>query len=121
MIRILIADDYPPVREVLSTYFAYYTTDLRVVGEATNGEEALEMVEHLNPDVVLMDISMPIMDGLRATKMLRNKKENLIIITFTSHQDASFNHLASEAGANAHITKPFNLEHLQEIILKHVS
>lgn len=121
MVKILIADDYPPVREVLSTYFSYYTPNLRVIGEANNGEEALEMVDDLDPDVVLMDISMPIMDGLKATQMLRKKKENLVIITFTSHQDASFNQLATEAGANAHITKPFNLECLQDIILKHVN
>jgi len=121
VIKVLIADDYPPVREVLSTYFAYYTSDLQVVGEANNGEEALQLVDRLDPDVVLMDISMPIMDGLKATQMLRQKKKDLIIITFTSHQDASFNHLAREAGANAHITKPFNLEALQETILKHVS
>lgn len=121
MIKILIADDYPPVREVLSTYFSYYTNDLRVIGEANNGEEALQLVEDLNPDVVLMDISMPIMDGLQATQMLRKKKENLIIITFTSHQDSSFTQLACEAGANAHITKPFNLQCLQDIILKHLS
>lgn len=121
MIKVLIADDYPPVREVLSTYFAYYTTNLQVVGEANNGEEALSLVDKLDPDVVLMDISMPIMDGLKATQMLRQKKKELVIITFTSHQDASFNQLAHEAGANAHITKPFNLEALQETILKYAS
>lgn len=121
MIKILLVDDYPPIREILKIYFTEYTPNLRVVGEANNGEEALKLVEKLDPDIVLMDISMPVMNGLKATQMLRRKKKDLVIITFTSHQDSCFNELSQKAGANDHIIKPFNLEALQDLILKHTS
>ena len=68
-IRVLLVDDHTIVRDGISALLAL-AGDIEVVGEATNGNEALKMVEELRPDVVLMDIAMPIMGGLEATRRI---------------------------------------------------
>ncbi|MBM4452406.1 MAG: response regulator transcription factor, partial [Chloroflexi bacterium] len=69
-IRVLIADDHTLVRDGIRTLLQL-VADIEVVGEATNGKEALQKVEQLDPDVVLMDLAMPVMGGLEATRRIR--------------------------------------------------
>ena len=69
-IRVLIADDHSMVREGLRTFLGL-DPELELVGEATNGEEAVQLAHRLKPDVVLMDLKMPVMDGIAATAAIR--------------------------------------------------
>jgi YesN/AraC family two-component response regulator len=116
LIRVLLVDDYPTVREILREFFES-TSDVLVVGEAGNGQEAVEMVETLHPDIVLMDISMPVMDGLEATQLIREKGFDSMVITYTSYQNVGFVERAKTAGAVDHIVKPFDLVELYKRII----
>ena len=71
-IHVLVVDDHTLVRDGIRALLQL-TTDVEVVGEATNGKEALEAVKELSPNVVLMDLSMPIMNGLEATRRIRRE------------------------------------------------
>ena len=82
-IRVLIADDHSVVRQGLRMFLAL-DEELDVVGEATNGIEALELARQLSPDVVLMDILMPEMDGIAATEAIRRELPNVEVIALTS-------------------------------------
>lgn len=83
-LRVLLADDHPVVRWGLSCCLAA-TTDLHVIGEAADGREALRKAEELSPDVVLMDIDMPQLNGLSATEILRHKQPEVMVILLSMH------------------------------------
>ncbi len=88
-IRILIADDHSVVRQGLKMFLGL-DAELEVVGEAANGEEALTLVGELTPDVVLMDLLMPEMDGITAIKAIRSQYPDVEVIALTSVlEDAS--------------------------------
>src|SRR3712207_1887331 len=82
-IRILIVDDHTVVREGLRM-FLELEPDLEVVGEATNGARAVDLARELRPDVVLMDLLMPVMDGVAATQAIRSALPNTRVIALTS-------------------------------------
>ncbi len=103
-IRILIADDHGIVRQGLRMYLKF-DPDLTVVGEASNGKEALEQAEKLHPDVILMDILMPVMDGLEATAAIRRTLPDCEVIILTSVLDDAIIHQAIHAGASGYLLK----------------
>src|SRR5262245_61400398 len=82
-IRVLIADDHEVVRQGLKTFLSI-DPDLKIVGEAEDGAEAVEQARELRPDVVLMDLLMPRMDGLTATRMIRTELPEIEVIALTS-------------------------------------
>src|SRR5206468_4684136 len=82
MMRVLIVDDHPITRDGLRTALSS-SEDLEVVGEATNGEEAIALAERTDPDVVFMDIRMPGIGGLEATRAIRNRNPDTKVILFT--------------------------------------
>lgn len=98
MIRVLIADDHHVVRRGLLV-FLKTQKDIEVVGEAKNGLEAVQLVESLQPDIVLMDLVMPEMDGIQATKKIKSKWPNVEILMLTSFSDKDHVLPAIEAGA----------------------
>lgn len=98
MIRVLIADDHHVVRRGL-LFFLKTQKDIEVVGEAKSGQEAVELVEALQPDIVLMDLVMPEMDGIQATKKIKSKWPNIAILMLTSFSDKDHVLPAIEAGA----------------------
>jgi NarL family two-component system response regulator LiaR len=103
-IRIMIADDHGIVRQGLRMYLQL-DSDLEVVGEASNGKEALDLAGKLRPDIILMDILMPVMDGLEATAAIRRALPDTEVIALTSVLDDAIIHQAIRAGAIGYLLK----------------
>jgi DNA-binding NarL/FixJ family response regulator len=104
MIRVLLVDDQPVVRRALRGRF-HLEPDLEVVGEASTGSEALSLAQILRPDVVLMDIAMPEMDGIEATAALRRVVPQSAVVILSFYDDAQTRTLAQAAGAVALVEK----------------
>jgi DNA-binding NarL/FixJ family response regulator len=103
-IRVLIVDDYPAVRQALRMLLTA-EPDMIVVGEASSGRAALEQVAGLEPDVVLMDLVMPDIDGIAATAALRLSHPGIAVIVLSIHDDWPARARAMEAGAAAFVAK----------------
>ncbi|HKO62625.1 MAG TPA: response regulator [Pyrinomonadaceae bacterium] len=89
-----------------------------LVLEATNGEEAVQVTSAESPELILMDLSLPVIDGLAATRLIRNlpNGNHLPIIAVSAHDTADFHADALAAGCDAYITKPINYPELEEIV-----
>jgi two-component system response regulator NreC len=103
-IRVLVVDDHTIVRDGISALLAL-AGDIDVVGEATNGNEALKMATKLKPDVVLMDIAMPIMGGLEATRRISKELPETKVLVVTQHDDKEYVFPVIESGASGLISK----------------
>ena len=103
-IRVLVVDDHTIVRDGISALLAL-AGDIEVVGEAINGNEALKMATKLQPDVVLMDIAMPIMGGLEATRRISKELPNTKVLVVTQHDDKEYVFPVIESGASGLISK----------------
>ena len=103
-LRILVADDKPLVRYGLRILVERHD-DWIVCGEASDGLEAVEKAANLKPDVVLLDISMPKLDGLSAVPLIREKIPDSDIVILTLHESVDMARIAADAGARAYITK----------------
>jgi len=103
-IRVLVVDDHTLVRDGIRALLQL-VADVEVVGEATNGKEALEKVEELTPDVVLMDLAMPIMGGLEATRRIRRQFPGTKVLALTQYDDSEYVVPIIEAGARGFVTK----------------
>ena len=114
-IRILIADDHSITRSGIKTLISVYD-DLTLVGEATNGAEAITMCDEVSPDVILMDINMPVIDGIEATVKIREKYPNIKIIALTSYVDKKLVTGILKAGAISYIIKNISPDELVKTI-----
>lgn len=114
-IKVLIADDHHVVRRGL-LFFLKTQKDIEIIGEATNGKEAVNLVKELNPDVVLMDLSMPEMDGVMATKAIRETNATVKIIILTSYGDQDHVIPALRAGASGYQLKDIEPDDLVQTI-----
>lgn len=103
-IRVLVVDDHTIVRDGVCALLAL-VGDIEVVGEAVNGSEALKMVAQLHPDVVLMDIAMPIMGGLEATRRITREFPATKVLVITQHDDKEYVFPVIESGASGLISK----------------
>jgi DNA-binding NarL/FixJ family response regulator len=103
-IRVLVVDDHPIVREGICALLAV-VGDIEVVGEAANGSEAIDMVRELEPDVVLMDIAMPIMGGLEATRRICREFPRIKVLILTQYDDKEYVLPVIEAGASGFVSK----------------
>jgi DNA-binding NarL/FixJ family response regulator len=104
LIRIGIVDDNELVRGTLRLMLDC-SPNLKVVGEAENGSEAIAMVEFFQPDVVLMDISMPVLNGIEATRSITSNFPDTKVIVLTMHTDQTYSDTALQAGACQFLTK----------------
>ena len=103
-IKVLIADDHRDFRKVVHTYLDQMP-NVSVIGEAGDGKEAVEKVESLIPDVVLMDICMPHMNGLEATRIIKQRRPETKVLISTMSDDAVYRIQAIEARADGFILK----------------
>ena len=104
MIRILLADDHPIVREGLRAVLETQA-DFEVIAEATNGEEALRLALTLQPDIVLLDLEMPVLDGVETIRRLRQQQPTARVIVFTAFDNDERIIHAVQAGANGYLLK----------------
>jgi len=113
--KVLIVDDAPFIREILQSYFES-RSDIAEVKEAVDGEEALSIFESFAPDIVFMDIVMPKLSGIEATRKIRqtNTKTPIVGLSTLDHGDVINRML--KAGANTFVKKPFSLEDLNAAI-----
>ena len=114
-IRLLIVDDHKVVRNGLRVFISLYD-DLEVVGEAKNGQQALEQCATHRPDVVLMDMVMPVMDGPTATRLIREQFPEIQILALTSFDEEELVHQAIEAGAVGFLYKDVEEQELIDAI-----
>jgi DNA-binding NarL/FixJ family response regulator len=101
---ILIVDDNALIRQTLRTYLEA-KTDWRVCGEAENGRIAVDKVQELNPDVVILDLQMPIMNGLDAARLIAQSAPKTVIVMLTMHESAQLRTEARSAGVEDVISK----------------
>lgn len=114
-IRIMIADDHAVVRQGLRMFLTLDPT-LEIVGEATNGKEALQQAREIKPDVVLMDLLMPVMDGIEATAAIKRELPDTEVIALTSVLEDSSVIGAIRAGALGYLLKDTKAEELIQAI-----
>ncbi len=111
LIRVMVVDDHPMVRLGLSTFLKVYD-DLELVGEADDGEIALQLCKEVLPDVVLMDMVMPKMDGVAATRAIRQQFPNTQVIALTSFKEEGLVEKALKAGAIGYLLKDVSADKL---------
>jgi len=114
-IKILIADDHALLRRGLATLLGF-NKDIAVVGDAKNGEEAVKAAVKLKPDVVVMDLSMPVMDGVEATRQIRGALPDTHVLILTSYSTSVDVSRAMEAGASGAFVKDAEDERLVDAI-----
>ncbi len=114
-IRVLIADDQAPFAQLLETLLAD-DDEVEVVGHARNGAEVLDMDDSAHPDLILMDISMPVMDGLEATRRLRERGSAARVVMLTESDLRADTVRAERAGADAFVPKTRIAGRLREAI-----
>ena len=110
-IRTLIVDDIPETRSHLAKLLSF-ESDIEVVGSAASGSEAIELAESLRPDVVLMDINMPDMDGIAATEQLTNRTPTAAVVMMSVQGEADYLRRSMLAGAREFLVKPFSSDEL---------
>ena len=114
--RVLLVDDYDMTRALLKIIL--HTDFFHVVGEATDGEQALSMVSKVKPDIILLDVVMPKMNGLQTLPKLREIGFAGMIFMLTNESEHEVVDQAMKLGANGFIVKPFNANSIMDVLLK---
>jgi two-component system, NarL family, response regulator LiaR len=114
-IRIMLVDDHDMVRRGLAVFLLAHE-DFKLVGEATNGLEAVEKCAELRPDVILMDLMMPVMDGVTAIREIRKNYPETQVVALTSFGDETLVELSIQAGAIGYLFKNATVEELASAI-----
>src|SRR5580765_5052640 len=115
MIKVAIADDHSLVRQGLRRYLEM-ADGIEVVGEASDGRELLTLIEEHDPDIALVDIRMPEMDGLEAARAIRDQWPEIGVIMLTAYDDRQFVVEAVRAGARGYVLKARDAEHLIQTV-----
>jgi DNA-binding NarL/FixJ family response regulator len=103
-VRIVLADDHEIVRQGVRRILEKHA-DWEICAEAENGEKAVSLAEQLNPDAIIMDVSMPVMSGLEATREIASLNANIRILIFTMHESPAMAESARKVGARGLVTK----------------
>ena len=108
--RIILVDDEEEVRQSIIRKINWTEAGFQVVGDAENGEDAMEKVEALEPDLILTDIRMPYMDGLTLAEKVRQKYPSIKIVIFSGYDDFEYAKQAIKLNVTEYILKPVNVE-----------
>jgi NarL family two-component system response regulator LiaR len=119
-IRVMLVDDHTVVRRGLRAVLSV-SDDMRLVGEADNGEEAVQLCERLQPDVILMDLLMPKMDGIAATKAIHERWPKVLIIALTSFKEREYVEGVLKVGATSYLLKNASADELVSAIRRAVA
>jgi NarL family two-component system response regulator LiaR len=114
-IRVMIVDEHDMVRRGLIA-FLKVKPDLELVAEARNGEEAIQICEQVQPDIILMDLKMPVMDGVTATRIIRERWPDVQVIALTSFQEKELVQEVLQAGAISYLLKNVTVDELAHAI-----
>jgi two-component system, NarL family, response regulator LiaR len=114
-IRVMIVDDYAIVRSGLATFLMAFE-DMELVGEAANGEQALKLCSQVKPDVVLMDLAMPDMDGVTCTRLIREQCPDIQILALTSFKEQELVQGVLQSGAIGYLLKDVSADELANAI-----
>ena len=114
MMKVLLAEDHKMVRQGTRLYLE--SMDVTIVGEATNGREAVEMAGTLQPDVVVMDIHLPELTGVEATRRIRHEYPEIRILVLTAYDEPAYVHALLDAGADGFILKTAELAELYKAL-----
>lgn len=115
-IRVMVVDDHESVRRGLSFCLRIFD-DLQCVGTAENGQDAIHLCQQLHPDVVLMDIRMPEMDGIAATRVIHQTYPHIQVIALTSDKDPETFQAMQQAGAVGYLLKSASMDEIAQAIL----
>ncbi|MEO8625420.1 MAG: response regulator transcription factor [Candidatus Limnocylindrales bacterium] len=113
--RVLLVDDQPLFRRAIATLIAEQP-DFTVIGEASNGQEALERARLLSPDLIVMDVEMPVMNGVEAVRLLREELPNIKIVMLTVSENEDYLFDAVRLGANGYLLKDLQPEQLYDML-----
>ena len=114
-IRVMLVDDHAMVRRGLAAFLQVFD-DLELAGEAANGDEAIQLCDRLLPDVVLMDLAMPDMDGVTATRIIRQRFPSVQVLALTSFTEEKLIQNALQAGAIGYLLKDVTADELAQAI-----
>ena len=114
-IRLVLADDHAVVRSGTRELLEQ-EPDLKIVGEASNGEEAVRLAQELQPDVLVMDVRMPKMSGVEATRRIKADTSDVKVLVLTAHDDDEYVFALLQAGANGYLLKTAEIEELVRAI-----
>lgn len=114
-IRVILAEDHAVVRQGTKQLLDRYS-DIEVVGMASDGEEAVKLVQELQPDVAILDIRMPRMSGIEATRRIKADFPDVAVLALTAHDDDEYVFALLEAGANGYLLKTAEIEELVKAI-----
>ena len=113
-IRLLLADDHTMVRQSMRR--SMEAEGFAILGEAGDGDEAVRLTEQLSPDVVLMDVSMPVLDGVEATRRIKERRPGTQVVMLTMHADADVVRRALKAGAVGYLTKDCSIDEVAQAV-----
>ncbi len=114
-IKLVLADDHAVVRSGTRELLEQQP-DLKIVGEASNGEEAVSMAQDLQPDVIVMDVRMPKMTGIEATRRIKAESPDVKVLVLTAHDDDEYVFALLQAGANGYLLKTAEIEEVVRAI-----
>ncbi|MBW7455450.1 response regulator [Paenibacillus sepulcri] len=106
MAKLLIVEDESLVRDLIKKFVAQAIPDMEIIGEADNGEDGLRMIQELNPDIVITDMKMPLLDGIELLRILDSNQPNMKVIVLSGYDDYKYMHQALRSGAVEYLLKP---------------
>ncbi|AQR97147.1 MULTISPECIES: response regulator transcription factor [Clostridium] len=121
MWKLVVADDEPKIRRGIENLLDWHELNINIVGEAEDGEIALEVIKEKKPDIILLDINMPFLNGLNLLEKLKEINYRSIVIIISGYDDFSYAQKALKYNVFDYVLKPVNKKNMEEIILKAVS
>ena len=118
MWKLVVADDEPKIRRGIENILNWNDFNIDIVGEAEDGEIALEVIEEKTPDIILLDINMPFLNGLNLLQKLKDINNKSIVIIISGYDDFSYAQKALKLNVFDYILKPVNKKSMEEIITK---